>query len=52
MAFTKKITNKITCETIKENLLTGQSSLFKEKDEDSGGSQHVIANRLTSQQAL
>jgi hypothetical protein len=31
MAFTKKITNKITCETIKENLLTGQSSVFKRK---------------------
>jgi hypothetical protein len=38
----------ITCET-KENLLTRQSSLFKR--ERRGDSQHVIVNRLTSQQA-
>jgi hypothetical protein len=42
MAFyTKKITNKITCETINENLLTRQSSLFK--PERRGDSQRVIA---------
>jgi hypothetical protein len=34
----------------KKNLLTGQSSLFKRKRR--GLSQRVIANRLTSQQAL
>jgi hypothetical protein len=34
----------------KENLLTRQSSLFKR--ERRGDSQRVIANRLTSQQAL
>jgi hypothetical protein len=49
MAFTKKITNKITCGT-KENRLTRPRSLFK--GERRGDSQRVIANRLTSQQAL
>jgi hypothetical protein len=34
----------------KEKLLTHQSSLFKR--ERRGDSQHVIANRFTSQQAL
>ena len=49
MAFTKKITNKITYGT-KENLLTRPSTLFKR--ERRGDSQRVIANRLTSQQAI
>jgi hypothetical protein len=50
MAFTKKITNKITCETIKENLLTGQ--IYSNEKEEDSDSQRAIANRLTSQQAL
>jgi hypothetical protein len=44
MAFTEKI----TCKT-KEYLLTTRALYLKFKQEDS---QHVIANRLTCQQAL